>query len=466
MTASKSAAVHRLWRRWLIGALVIETIAAVIVAVTLQRSRDENDYAAAPIGTPQDLLVSFPLNHQPVPGWRSNPAAVGLPPGIRVGDKFASTATNAYFSTDCDPNCHDHPTTWVYGLDTRTGASLFKPIPVAGFAEELPGCNQNGPSVAVCVTTADRATNEHRIVTVIDLDRGAVTYTGPTELSQWGSTSAPAVHPVGNYRGESRLVASIDNNGVFGVGSHAELTWSVPGDGLAFAPGGFHTSDIPALTLAIEGPTVAHPGFRVLSVVDGRDLTPTAPAGTVLKRAIVYNGGFAYQFEQGSTSAGVLFYNTRGRLVARRKTERYPILVNNPAMPIILDGQVFRVYTAAGKLLASIPADTHYPQAPLFRAIGTKLYAYLGYSHGEHWQQWDLLTGRPGSTCAIHLSDYVASDGSVVLAQDEYGMTVATDMSTCKTLWQTPFPDNSIEKVGTGLIAVTHDEIRSLRPDG
>ena len=319
MAKAKSVAARRRSRRWLLGGLVFLMVAAV-VTVTVQwfwGPRPGSGHPAAPIGTPADLLVSFPLNRQLVPGWRTSAAALGLPPGAGVGNVFATKGSKAYFATDCDPNCADHPTTWVYGLDTRTGARLFA--------------------------------------------------------------------------------------------------------------------------------------------------TPTPPKGAVLKRATVYNGGFAYQFEEAGKS-GVLFYDTSGRLMSRQYADHYPVLVENAAVPIILDAPVFRVYTAAGKLLASIPADTAYSQAPLFGVIGTKLYAWLGYSRGEHWQQWDLLTGERGITCGFHLSGLVGSDGHVVLAEDEAGMYVATDMSTCQTLWKTPTRDGLMRRINTGLIRTTHDTVSSLQP--
>ena len=436
----------------------------MVVAAALAVGWIRHDmHPAAPIGTPADLLLSFPLDHQPVPGWRVTAAAIGLPPGIGVGTLFTTDRAKAYFVTDCNPNCPGDPTSWIYGLDTRTGARLFAPVAITGFQVPNPACHANGPAVALCVTTTDPTTGKHRIASVLDLARGAVISTAPTDLNPWSGAS-PSVSLVGNYRGQSRLVANVTDSGVYGIGPDAELSWFVPGDGQAFVPDADRVSVIPPLTIAVQGPTLADPTFRVFSAVDGKDLTPTAPMGTTLKRAIVYQGGFAYQFEEGPTSAGVLFYNTAGRLVARRQAERYPILIDNAAMPIVLDANVFRVYTADGKLLASIPGESANFQAPLFRAIGTKLYVFVGYSRGEHWQRWDLLADRRETTCQFELFDYVASHDQVVLTEDEFGSYVATDTSTCRTLWKTPTRNGSIEQVGTGLVRQTSNEIVSLQP--
>lgn len=183
-----------------------------------------------------------------------------------------------------------------------------------------------------------------------------------------------------------------------------------------------------------------------------------------MKRPVVYNGGFAYQYEEGDTSAGVLFYDTSGRLVKRQRADHYPVLLDSVAMPIVLDGTNFRVYSATGTLLASIPADIAYSNSPLFRTVGTKLFAWLNYANGEHWKQWDLLTGKPVNTCAINLSDYIGSDGHIVLTDNDAGMMIATDMSSCRALWRIPIREYIIEQVGTALIRETRDEIMAFKP--
>jgi hypothetical protein len=448
-------------RRWWLVGIAAVVVVAVTAVLTVRWLR--HDMHPATIGTPENLLLSFPLDHQPVAGWRVTAAAIGLRPGVGLGTVFATDGAKAYFVTDCNPGCADDPTSWMYGLDTRTGARLFAPVAFKGIQVPNPACYANGPAVAVCVTTTDPVTGKHRIASVFDLDRGAVISSAPTDLSMWYG-SAPSVSAIGNYRGQSRLVANEIDTGVYGIGPDSELTWFVPGDGQTVVPGADRVSVIAPLTIAVQGPTIADPKFRVFSAVDGNDLTPTAPQGLTLKRAIVYQGGFAYQFEDGTTSAGVLFYDITGRLVARHKADRYPILIDNAALPIVLDANVFRVYTAAGKLLASIPGDSADFQAPLFRVIGTKLYVFLGYSRGEHWQRWDLVADRRETTCRFELFDYVASHAQVILAEDEYGNYVATDTTTCRTLWKTPTRDGVIEQVGTGLIRQTSNEIVSLQP--
>ncbi|OBF86671.1 hypothetical protein A5791_20580 [Mycobacterium sp. 852002-51163_SCH5372311] len=429
--------------------------------------------APPPTGTPKELLVSFPLNRQPVPGWRVRATDIGLPPHVPVGDLFASSGQKAYFVTaHCDDGPCSNPMGWVYGLDTGSGKRLFAPVALTGFYGGASDCYSNGPSVAVCLTEGYRK-ERPQLVWVIDLDRGAVTFTGRTELypqEQYGP--GPRIRAVGNYRGETRLVAAVKGKGVYGVGPQAELTWFVPGDGEVVLPNYLRVGDIPPLTVALQRRTASDrsgPKDRVFSVIDGKDLTPNPAAGITIDRAAVYNGGFAYHYQEG-VSGGVLFYDTRGREVARQEVG-FASPMQDAATPIFVVNPESRpewmVYTAGGKLLARIPGES---VASEFQTIGTKLYVRRSLiGPDESWQQWDLPTGRSGPTCKMHLGvAYVASDGNIILTQDT-AKNVAIDASTCQTLWETPSePDDSrvvIWKVDNGLLQRTRksDTIVSLR---
>jgi hypothetical protein len=159
----------------------------------------------------------------------------------------------------------------------------------------------------------------------------------------------------------------------------------------------------------------------VFSVIDGTERTPAPPPGSTLRRAIVYAGGFAYQYEAGAT-AGVLFYDPDGHLLARRELKGYNLMEDTP-VPIVLDRPAFRVYAPSGKEVATLPGAFADHAAPNFWALGKNLYLSSGENPAtQSWQPWDLDTGRPGPTChrPAALSSYRGSDGRVVLlgAQD------------------------------------------------
>jgi hypothetical protein len=88
--------------------------------------------APPPIGTPKDLLVSLPLNRQPVAGWQLSGADIGLHASVKVGALFASNGTKAYFITNegCEHKCLN-PTGWLYGLDTTLNPVLFSAFAVS-----------------------------------------------------------------------------------------------------------------------------------------------------------------------------------------------------------------------------------------------------------------------------------------------------------------------------------------------
>jgi hypothetical protein len=426
-----------------------------------------------PMGTPKDLLVSFGLDRQPVAGWQIGPTAVGLPDYAPLGVLFAGSGDKAYFLSEfldefCEHACRPQQA-WVYGIDTRTGAKLFDPVPLPGYRYAVK-CFGNGPGVAVCLRHMDPST-----VWVIDLERGSLTFTGPTDVGLDAFTGRPAAHPVGTHLGQTRLLATVDGQGVYGMGPHGERTWFAPGNGF-FTPRDYRVADdIPAPTLAVSVGRGAECD-RVFSVVDGTDLTPKAPpAGAALGRAMVYNEGFAYSYRNEQTrDTGVLFYDTKGHLVAQRPTgQSQVILLDNPPMPAIsVDGNI-EIFTAAGKPVTQFAEPKI---ANEVRTIGTKIYTGVGQPSERRWQQWDLLTGQPGPTCTgMNLNGtlpdgtYVGSDGTTIVTGigtvgEQYG---AVNMTTCQLMWQTPDGAHvEIWKVGTGLIQRDrdHNTMIWLRP--
>lgn len=460
--------------------MAVFLIACVLIALGVVLLRDDRHAAARgadapavppPIGTPKDLLVSFPLNRQPVPGWQLGPTDIGLPAGVKVGNLFARNGTKAYFVTleGCAASCQN-PTGWVYGLDTTNGARLFAPLALPGFFGTNSDCHSNGPSVAVCTSRTEG--QEGKLpppgAWVIDLEHGALTYHGPNTLNP-KMTGGTRLQAVGYQYGPSYLVAANPGEGLHGVGAHAELTWSLPGDWEVFSPATY-APDIPALTLAAQPPksTDDRRGYRVFSVVDGKDLTPTPPSGTRLEEVALYNGGFAFQFDAGKTT-GTLMYDSTGRQVGRQEgpsesARSYPR--QNAAMLTLAVGGALQIYDAAGKLVANIPSGGSSNE---FRTIGTKLFAKTPGNYGVEadWLQWDLLTTQPGPTCTMNLGPgYVGSDGAVLITTrrtDDGSEYVAIDTATCQTLWQIP-GKTWIHKIGTGMIEIDldHDKVMSL----
>ena len=90
----------------------------------------------------------------------------------------------------------------------------------------------------------------------------------------------------------------------------------------------------------------------------------------------------------------------------------------------------------------------------------------------QSWQQVNLGTGRPGSTChhQVDLTSYRGSDGRIVLledAEDSANQPVAVaavDVVTCQKLWRITQPGrHRIEQLGSALLDVSPGELVSLR---
>lgn len=465
-------------RRWLLSLAIVIVVAVVAAGIIAWRStHDSGAHVDATIGTPQDLLISFSLDHKPVPGWHLSATDIGLPPDVPVGTLFASTADSAYFITTHRDEQGLSPVGWLYGVETSTGKVLFPPIELAGFRGYPHGeCYGNGPGVALCVTGGDVDRGLPKLAWVVDLGSGQVTYTGQTDLNVQGDrgTARQSLMAVGSYRAETRLVVAREGVGVYGVGPHAEQTWFVPGGGNIFDPGYRQSSDIPATTIAMQNAARDAPPespYRMFSVIDGTDLTPTPPEGTRIRKSLVYNGGFAYSFQEPGKRDGLLFYNTAGEFVASYQDENHDLTpIENSVMPMArlrADPAQWLIFSAAGELVQSIPA----PAAGVgFKIIGSKFYLNQPGTD-DRWQQWDLKTGAPGPICQLGLSfDYVGSDGSiVVVGTGLQSKTVrAVDPSTCATVWEITEQEAgqwlNVWKVGTGLIQGTREGLTQLKP--
>lgn len=357
-------------RRIFVVALAAVLLAELVIAViTWPRPHRESADDTVDLGP---LLMGFPLDHMPVPGWRLTPADIGLPADTSIGQSLAAVGERAYFVTGCE-NCAS-PRGWLYGVNLKTGTRLFDPVLLDGFhySSWFHDCHENGLAIAVCVDNAAPKDGQPGRVWVVDLAQGKVTYSGKTDMWQQNVPGpGPQLHTVGNPRGQTRLVASVAGKGVYGVGPRAELTWFVPGSG-HLVPPVLAPDDGSAATLATQIPTANDPKYRVFSVIDGTEKTPAPPPGTTLRRAIVYTCGFAYQYEAANT-VGVLFYDPAGHLLARRELKGYN-LMEDTAVPIVLDQPVFRVYASDGREVATLPAAFAYHQWPMFWTMGNDLY--------------------------------------------------------------------------------------------
>ncbi|OHU34013.1 hypothetical protein BKG80_24505 [Mycobacteroides chelonae] len=453
----------------LVIAVVAVIVAAGITALVWRTGgADPAPVQAGSVGTPPELLVGFPLNRQPVPkGWRLSAAEIGLPPEATTGSVFARNGQIAYYLVGCSREKCGEKNSWVYGVDSATGALTFSPVTLAGY-QLIGECYSNGPGVALCLAEGKQR-SDPGTVWIIDLDHGKITFTGPSNLRRAGVGPEPELQEVGAVDSDSWLVAGVKGQGLYGIGAQGELTWHIPGSNIVDSPQFTSGEDIPASPVAVVGPNLAaNPSdstYRAFSVADGRDLTPQPPPGTSFDKAAAYNGGFAYEFSTDGQKSGVLFYDTNGTQVGRADGTLY--LLKSAETPAAFDAKKrqWRLFSSTGQPVLSVPATT---EVTKFRTIGTKLYIQTRErGPDESWQQWDLQTGKAGPTCKAHLQpqDYLASDGTTAISLDSYkspSVREAVDLNTCQTVWTTPiFGGQYFERVGPRLIGHT-DEGKTL----
>jgi len=229
MTENRQPKKSRRRRGVLAGAAVFVVVAvAATMAITWWIPTYRINAARASWQPPPDAVLSSSMREKPVPGWRTNPASLGLPRAddsrIAVSDDpfgprpfVGAIGTSAYFLAHSET-----PSTvqwWLVGLDVSKGRALFGAVPFSA-DERPPQCFLNGPADILCL---DRSSTPS--AWVIDGRSGAVRYSGPTDLR--ALDGGRSVHQVGIY-----AVAVNADEGVFGIGSQAETTWFVPGDGL------------------------------------------------------------------------------------------------------------------------------------------------------------------------------------------------------------------------------------------
>ena len=204
----------------------------------------------------------------------------------------------------------------------------------------------------------------------------------------------------------------------------------------------------------------------VFSVVDGKVVKPAMPQGTQLGRAVVYQGGFGYEYTVAGdyTTDRVAFFDETGKMLSEPGTEGR---LENRSLDVPIVGSKSKnlILALAGQQILVLPPSGPGPYA---RLIG---YRFLVSTDAEHrlWQQFDLRTREAGKTCEGESlwTYYIASDGEVVVALDEGdGLVQGVDLTTCDVLWSIPgsAPNEAKEvwKVHTTLVQRTNDKLFSL----
>jgi len=457
----------------IVASLVV--VAVVVVAATLLIvwwTRANPTHSRPVWQPPAQTFLASSMRAQPVPGWRSGFAELGLPGQSRIAtqsDPFSSRpfvgnlGDRAYFVAG-SPGAPDTQW-WLVGIGMRDGRHLFAPVPLSSEAR-APACFVNGPNAVLCLRH-----DVHDVTAwVIDAATGRVSYAGPTDLRVDPATLT--VHQVGIY-----AVAETEQQGVYGVGPHAETTWFVPGRG-SVDQKYLGNRDVAPLPIASQTtPGRGSDAEEVFSLKDGAVITPELDAGAQQQQTAVYPGGFAAEIADSERSTRVQFFDDTAKRTSRHSIHGDLLMakIGSPDLPIVrlLTGpDHWAVYTPDGGQLLEATGDT--PQYS--RLVGNRFFVQVSVDGiKKRWQQYDLQTGAEGKACDTDMIGYIGSDGAVGVLEDgnpNVGLvTTAMDLKTCDTLWTLKSAVGSFRavwRINTTLVQLSDDgtELMSLVAPG
>lgn len=401
---------------------------------------------------PQQTLLSSSMREQPVPGWTVTVGDLGLAPGTVVRPVGNIDDLGVFLGITDEG--------WLLlGLDVSSGKRMFGPVrlgPADGATDF--NCFVNGPPKVLCVRQ-NSGPNLPSTAWVVDTTSGELVFDGPTDLRVAGPQGQPNLEQFADY-----AIATVANKGVYGVGPHGELTWFVPGDGnLTSQFTVRHLDSIPSV-LAVQG--TGKVADLVFSVADGKVVKPVMPDGVQLGRAVVYPGGFGYEYTTAGdyTAERVAFFDSGGNKLGEPATTG-TLETRSLDVPIVGSKARDLVLTVEGQQLLELPPSVPSPYA---RLIGSRFFVASDADH-RVWEQFDLRTGEAGKTCHGESlwTYYIGSDGEVAVARDEgNGLVAGVDLTTCDVLWSIPGPASheakEVWKVNTTLVQRTNDRLFSL----
>lgn len=400
---------------------------------------------------PPQVLLSDSMRREPVPGWTITSNDLNFPSGT-VMRPVRNIGDRGIFLGITDEGW------WLFGLNVSNGQRTFGPIRL-GSAEEATDfdCYVNGPPMVLCVRQgADQRARS--TAWIVDTVSGEIAFEGLSDLRVY-SQDQPQLEQIGDY-----VVARVAGSGMYGVGERAELTWFVPGGGVL--PAYFETwaRDSSPSNLAVQ--SSGGVADVVFSVADGSIVAPSLPKDVELERAVVYPGGFGYEYTLADdfSTTRVAFFDDKGTQLSEPVPDGR-IEDGSLDLPMVSTTTSRLVFTIDGRQLLQLPASVAASEA---RRIGGRFFVTTT-SDEQKWQQFDLGTGTTGKTCEGDSlgSYYIASDGDVAIALGG-APAHAIDLATCETLWALarsgPTEAKEVWKVHTTLIQRTNDRLFSLVP--
>lgn len=435
-------------RRWplIVGALVVVAVLTIVGVVAGWFSAGAEYWARTHWKPPTEALLSSMKVH-PIHGWKADISTLGLPPGTTLATE----------DTDSGPRTHiietpDHhalllarspgptaPQWWLTGVDASNGHTLFRPVALNATARS-PACFLNGAAVVCIYDDYSAAT-----AWVIDAQSGEVTYNGPTAVRLMsGKLEAKQF---GNY-----MVAAKQREGLYGVGSHGETTWFVPGAGVVAD----HIGDV-----GFQGGS-REDLVTMFSLQDGRVLTPEFPEGAEMQSSGDFDGGFAAEFRERHGDSFIQFFDAAGRLTDSERIDGERVDGTAGNVTAVLQEEGVGIYGPSGDRLLDVSGD----QPEGMQLIGTTLWIGGKSRLAEtQFQPYDLRTGDKGEPCVFDLvNGYLGTDGSVFVRspwnQKSDNLAQTYDLTTCDMVWAIPRVVGSagqVTRIGNTLVQISND---------
>jgi len=391
------------------------------------------------------------LRDQPAPGWTIDIAELGLPAGStfsvshpwKPGPIIKTDTPRAYLiARSPDPL----PRWWLTSIDRDSGGRLFKPV---NLGENLttPKCFINQPDV-VCLS--DEVNAPASTARVIDGESGTLIYTGPSDIRLY--TWMPLVaEQSGDF-----LITTAKKRGLYGVGNHAETTWSLPGWGVPVVIGP---------NSALEGRGSEESGSTVMfSLRDGSLLHTEFPSDAHMSRTKSFDGGFAGGFRTPAGAEFVQLFDDNGKLISKKRLKGMLVDTNGRNVSgnliTVLESDRLSIYDSHANKLLEIPGD----QQRRTVLIGSTLWVSQDSDH-KQFRPYDVRTGKAGEPCAINLDYlYIGTDGHVAINAPvdpkSAVLAEAYDLKTCKKVWSITRPrgfTSRVIRLGDNLVRVSDD---------